>query len=73
MFQESKGSPLTEIHCLKVENLLSITLTIREYLLRKIVDILILREAIVEAISECAMFLQKNKARASSKRVSEGR
>lgn len=36
VFQESKGSPLIVFHPLKAEILLSITLTIREYLLRKL-------------------------------------
>lgn len=35
VLQESKGSPLIEIHPLKAETLLSMTLTIREYFVEK--------------------------------------
>lgn len=72
VFQDSKGSPLIVIHPLKAESAVSITLTIREYLLRKTMEVPNLKEATVDAVIESAIVLQKSKA-ASPKRVSEGR
>lgn len=73
VFQESKGSPLIVIHPLKAERVVLMTLIIREYLLRKTVEVPNFREATGEAVIKSAIDLQKYKARASQKRVSEGR
>lgn len=72
VFQELKGRPLTEIHPLNADNLLSMMLTSRQYLLRSIVDVAFSMEPTVVAMMDSAIVLQKNKAHPSPKRVREG-